>query len=812
MPSESIGHHHGTHVCDGLHEDGSRAASQPAPTSGGLVRDPVCGMEISPAQAAGSEEFGNRRYWFCSSHCQASFHVNPERYSAPVVSHEGTPAQAAPSTAGTKQLAKDPICGMMVDKASALSTTRGNRTYYFCSETCLRTFESPEKELKAMKTRVTIALTGVLALAVLRAGAFLALAAGATLLTWAPIPALPWFTWGVWLFLLVTPVQFIGGWSFYKGAWNAIRTRNINMDFLIALGTSVAYFYSVAVLFFPSWLPVKVAERDVYFEVSAVIIAFVLLGKYMEEIIKKKSSAAVRRLLDLRPAVAHVIRDGKEVEIPAESIMVSELVVVRPGEKIPTDGKVTEGQSSIDESMLTGESMPVEKAPGAQVIGGTLNRSGAFTFQATRIGADTALAQIIKMVEDAQASSAQIQRLADQVTGYFVPAVVLVALLAVIGWTLAGHFPQGLLAFIAVLIISCPCALGVATPAALMVGVGKGADSGILIRGGEVLERAEKLTTVVFDKTGTITRGEPTVTDILPFGVHQEVELLTIAAAVESGSEHPLGQAIVRAAQHRTLALPKAGTIEALSGMGIRGEVDCRQVWLGNRRLFSQQAIAIDAVEATLASLEADGKTAMLVGVEHELLGIVAVADTVKPEAAEAVATLKARRINVVLLSGDNRRTAHAIARQVGIERVIAEVLPDDKVQHIRALQQEGEVVAMVGDGVNDAPALAAADIGIAIGSGSDVAKETGSIILIRNDVRDVAASIELSRATMRKIKQNLFWAFIYNTIGIPIAAFGLLNPILAAAAMSLSSLSVVANSALLKRVRLGATEYEVVT
>ncbi|MGN7103291.1 heavy metal translocating P-type ATPase [Ralstonia holmesii] len=812
MPSESIEHQHGAHASDGAHERGSLAATELASLSGDFVRDPVCGMDISPAQAAGSEEFGNRRYWFCSSHCQASFHADPQRYSTAADSRAGPLKGAASSTAGTKQLAKDPICGMMVDKATALSTERGGRKYYFCSESCLRTFESPETELKAMKTRVTIALTGVLALAVLRAGAFLALAAGATLLTWAPIPALPWFTWGVWLFLLVTPVQFIGGWSFYKGAWNAIRTRNINMDFLIALGTSVAYFYSVAVLFFPSWLPVKVAERDVYFEVSAVIIAFVLLGKYMEEIIKKKSSAAVRRLLDLKPAVAHVIRDGKEVEIPAESIMVSELVVVRPGEKIPTDGKVTEGQSSVDESMLTGESMPVEKAPGAQVIGGTLNRSGAFTFQATRIGADTALAQIIKMVEEAQASSAQIQRLADQVTGYFVPAVVAVALLAVVGWTLAGHFPQGLLAFIAVLIISCPCALGVATPAALMVGVGKGADSGILIRGGEVLERAEKLTTVVFDKTGTITRGEPTVTDILPFGSHQEVELLTIAAAVESGSEHPLGEAIVRAAQHRTLAIPKAGAIEALSGMGIRGEVDGRRVWLGNRRLFAQQAIATDAVEPALTSLEADGKTAMLVGVEGELIGIVAVADTVKPEATEAVTTLKARRIKVVLLSGDNRRTAQAIGRQVGIDRVIAEVLPDDKVQHIRALQQEGEVVAMVGDGVNDAPALAAADIGIAIGSGSDVAKETGSIILIRNDVRDVAASIELSRATMRKIKQNLFWAFIYNTIGIPIAAFGLLNPILAAAAMSLSSLSVVANSALLKRVRLGTTEREVAT
>ncbi|WER44724.1 heavy metal translocating P-type ATPase [Cupriavidus sp. WKF15] len=783
------------------------------------VRDPVCGMEVSPGEAAASAEVDHKRYWFCSSHCEQIFLANPAQYIPPPtddpapagasVPSPGMATHAPATTGGAKQFAKDPICGMMVDKATALSAERGNRKYYFCSESCLRTFESPESELKAMKTRVTIALTGVLALAVLRAGAFLALAAGATLLTWAPIPALPWFTWGMWLFLLVTPVQFIGGWSFYKGAWNAIRTRNINMDFLIALGTSVAYFYSVVVLFFPTWLPVKVEERDVYFEVSAVIIAFVLLGKYMEEIIKKKSSAAVRRLLDLRPAVAHVLRDGKEVEIPAESIMVGEAVVVRPGEKIPTDGKVVEGESSVDESMLTGESMPVEKKPGTAVIGGTLNRSGAFTFQATKIGADTALAQIIKMVEDAQASTAQIQRLADQVTGYFVPAVVSVAVLALVGWSVAGHFPHGLLAFVAVLIISCPCALGVATPAALMVGVGKGADNGILIRGGEVLERAEKLTAVVFDKTGTITRGEPTVTDVISFSNHEESTLLTLAAAVESGSEHPLGEAIVRAAQHRGLAIPKAASISALSGMGIQGQVDGQKTWLGNRRLFGRQGIPTGDAESVLQRLEADGKTAMLVGAGNTLLGVVAVADTVKPEAEEAVAALRARNIKVVLLSGDNRRTAEAIGRQVGIDRVIAEVMPEDKVETIQALQKQSEVVAMVGDGVNDAPALAAADIGIAIGSGSDVAKETGSIILIRDDVRDVVASIELSRATMRKIKQNLFWAFVYNTIGIPVAAFGLLNPIFAAAAMALSSLSVVANSALLKRVRLGQSSTE---
>ena len=702
------------------------------------------------------------------------------------------------------KMAKDPICGMMVDKTIALSRERGGRSYYFCSDTCLRTFESPERELKAMKTRVTIALTGVLALALLRAGAFIALAAGATLLTWVPIPALPWFTWGIWLFLLVTPVQFIGGWSFYKGAWNAIRTRSINMDFLIALGTSVAYFYSVAVLFFPDVLPVKVAERDVYFEVSAVIIAFVLLGRYMEEIIKKKSSAAVRRLLDLKPAIAHVIRDGQEVDLAAENVMAGEFLVVKPGEKIPTDGDVSEGQSTVDESMLTGESMPVDKHPGSPVIGGTLNGSGVLTFKASRIGADTALAQIIKMVEEAQTSTAQIQRLADQVTGYFVPAVVTVAILALIGWSVAGSFAQGLLAFIAVLIISCPCALGVATPAALMVGVGKGADNGILIRGGEVLERAEKLSTVVFDKTGTITRGEPNVTDVIALGTALENEVLMLAAAVESGSEHLLGAAIVRAARHRGISLPKARSINGIAGHGIEGRIDNRTIWLGNRRLFARQGISTEAAEEQLIRLEADGKTAMLVGIDDRLVGMIAVADTIKPEAAEAVAALQASGIKVVLLSGDNHRTAEAVARQVGIERVIAEVLPDDKAAVIRQLQSEGQVVAMVGDGVNDAPALATANIGIAIGSGSDVAKETGGIILLKNDVRDVVNAIKLSRATMVKIKQNLFWAFIYNSIGIPIAAFGLLNPIIAAAAMALSSLSVIANSALLKRARIG--------
>lgn len=705
------------------------------------------------------------------------------------------------------EMAKDPICGMIVPKVRSLHTERGGRNYYFCSQTCLNTFLDPEKELKSMRKRVTLALTGVLVLAIMRAAAFIGLAAGVTLVTWVPIPALPWFTWGVWLFILTTPVQFIGGWSFYVGSWNAIRTRSINMDFLIALGTTVAYLYSVVVVFFPSILPVKVEERSVYFEVSAIIIAFVLLGKYMEEIIKKNSSAAVRKLLDLKPATAKVVRDGIEVEIPADMVMVNETVVVRPGEKIPTDGVVLDGSSSVDESMLTGESIPVEKIPGAEVIGGTLNRTGLFRFRATRVGSETALAQIIKFVEDAQGSSAQVQRLADKVTGYFVPAVVFIAVLAFIGWWLAGNFPQALLAFIAVLIISCPCALGVATPAALMVGVGKGAENGILIRGGEVLERAQKLSTVIFDKTGTLTRGEPSVTDIIPLTERPEDEVLRLAAAVEIGSEHPLGEAIVRAAKRQRLEIPKVNNFEAIPGHGIRGQVNGDRIWLGNRRLFQQQDYTIiPEFERILTQLELDGKTAMLVGCNGILVGIVAVADTLKPEAKEAITSLLKEKVKVVLLTGDNQRTAEAIARQIGIDRVIAEVLPSDKAHVVQEIQQRGEAVAMVGDGVNDAPALAIADIGIAIGSGADVAKETGGIILVKNDVRDVVAAIRLSRATMLKIKQNLFWAFIYNTIGLPIAALGYLNPIIAAAAMALSSLSVIINSSLLKGFKLSNT------
>ncbi len=698
--------------------------------------------------------------------------------------------------------AKDPVCGMMVQQASALKTERGGRTYYFCSINCKKTFESPEQELKTMKKRVAVALTGLLALALLRAIAFIFLATGAAILSWAPIPNLPWFTWGVWLFILVTPVQLIGGWGFYVGAANALKKKSINMDLLIALGTTVAYLYSVAVVFFPDMLPVKVEEREVYFEVSAVIIAFVLLGKYMEELIKKRSSAAIRRLMDLRPATAHVIRNGVEIEMPADQVMIDEMVIIKPGEKIPTDGVVIDGVSSVDESMLTGESLPVEKTINETVIGATLNQRGLLRIKATRVGSETTLAQIIKLVDEAQTTTAPVQRLADQATRYFVPAVVITSLVSFGFWWISGNFPQGLLSFIAVLIIACPCALGIATPAALMVGVGKGASAGILIRSGDVLERAKKLTTIVFDKTGTLTKGEPTVTDVVPWNNFDENQIIQWSATLESGSEHPLAEAIVQENISRGRSQstpPPLKNFEAIPGQGVKGDIQGHRVILGNRVLFTKEKISIQDLERKLAELEQAGKTVLLVGIDQKLAGLVAVADSLKPEAAEAVATLKKENIQVVMLSGDNRRTAEFIAGQIGIDKVIAEVLPADKANIIQSLKDKGEVVAMVGDGVNDAPALATADIGIAIGSGSDVAKETGGIILVKNDVRDVVTSIRLSRAVMRKIKQNLFWAFIYNAIGVPVAAFGFLNPMIASAAMALSSLSVVANSALLK-------------
>ncbi|MCJ7546421.1 MAG: heavy metal translocating P-type ATPase [Deltaproteobacteria bacterium] len=776
-------------------------------------------MAVDEKQAAATSEYKGKTYYFCSQSCKEKFDQKTEAFiktqnkkrRVQPPSHlmgkgKGEGEQSLGGQ-GSAAMAKDPICGMVIPKDRSIKREVGGRTYYFCSETCVKTFESPEAELKSMRRRVTIALTGVLALAILRAAVFLGLAAGATVLTWVPIPWLPWFTWSVWLFIITTPIMIFGGKGFFIGAYHAIKDRVANMDLLIAVGTSTAYLYSAFVVFFPGVLPVK--EKNVYFEVAAIIIAFVLLGKYMEEIIKKRSSAAIRKLLDLKPQTARVIRKvsggqgEEEVEISAESVMVDEIVVVRPGEKIPTDGIVIEGHSSVDEKMITGESVPVEKKTGDEVIGGTINKVGSFKFRAKRVGADTTLSQIIRMVEEAQTSSSHIQRLADKVASYFVPAVIGVAILSAVIWILIGNPTSALLSFVAVLIIACPCALGIATPAALMVGVGKGAEMGILIRSAEYLERAEKLNAVVFDKTGTLTKGEPEVTETVSVASISESEIIKLGAIAEKGSEHPLAEAIIRRATMAGMSIPDAETFEAVPGYGVKAVYQGREILIGNRRLMKGKSISIEDKEAIISGLEEKGNTVMIVAVDGKLSGFIAVADTLKENAPDVIRGLKDEGVEVIMLTGDNERTAKAIGLKVGIEKIISNVLPGDKAKVIKKLQAQGKVAAMVGDGINDSPALAQADIGIAIGSGSDVAKETGGIILVRDDLRDVIKGIRLSRATMRKIKQNLFWAFIYNSIGIPLAALGFLNPMIAAAAMALSSLSVVTNSALLKRLKI---------
>lgn len=770
-----------------------------------MAVDPVCHMEVEPDKAAGSSEFEGKTYYFCNVKCKEKFDNNPEPYLEDGTSPDTEAMMVAAGAVVDKEdeyTAVDPVCGMIVDKRHAIKRHIAGRDYYFCMDSCARTFEAPEKELQTMRRRVNVALAGVLIAAVLRASIFLGLATAATILTWRPFEGIPFISGGLLLFLIVTPIQFIGGWGFYVGAWTGIIHRRINMDFLIALGTLTAYLFSTFVVFFGELLPKE--ARAQYFDVSAIIIAFVLLGKYMEEIIKKRSSAAVRTLLDLKPQTARIIKGGHEIEIPAENLKVDDIIVVRPGEKIPTDGIITSGYSSIDESMITGESLPVEKKEGNEVVGATINKTGSFEFKATKVGADTALMQIVKMVEEAQVSSAPIQRLADKVASYFVPAVLTTSLVTAIAWIAIGKPLSGLLAFVAVLIISCPCALGIATPAALMVGVGKGAELGILFRGGQYIERIRRLTTVVFDKTGTLTKGQPSVTDILSVtdGEKQD-EILFYAASAEIGSEHPLAEAIVNEAKKKNINIEKPQQFESLAGHGVKTKMNENILLLGNRKLMTDNNIPIENAETNLEELESEGKTAIMVAKDNILIGIIGIADVIKENAKQAVLELSKEGVEIIMLTGDNKTTAQAIAKQVGISNVIANVLPQDKANVMKELQGKGKVVAMVGDGINDAPALAQADIGIAIGSGSDVAKETGGIILVKDDIRDVATSIKLSKATMRKIIQNLFWAFGYNTLAIPIAAFGLLNPMIAAAAMSFSSLSVVTNSATLKRFKI---------
>jgi len=694
-------------------------------------------------------------------------------------------------------MASDPVCGMFVEESeNSLHTTVRGTTYYFCSETCLKTFTEPERQLRVLKLSIAFAI--ILSVPIL-------------ILSYVPMGSIISAGSIGWILLaLTTPVQFISGWRFYRGTLDAIRMRTSNMDVLVALGTSAAYVYSALYVIFPKQLP----YGGLYFDTSAVIIVLILVGKLLEEYVRGKASDSVRKLLALQPLTARRIRaDGSEEEIPLQEVTVDDVLVVRPGERIPTDGAVIEGRSSVDEKMLIGESIPVEKEAGSPVFGATINGTGSLKLKATRVGSDTTLSKIVKVVEEAQASKGPIERLANKVSTYFVPVVIAVALASFGFWTMVAGRPVsfGITTAVAVLIIACPCALGLATPAAVVTGAGKGAENGILIKGGEYLERMQKINTIIFDKTGTLTQGKPSVTDIITFSGFREKEIIEMAAVAEKQSEHPLASAILQRAKNELgdKDIADADSFEAITGQGIKASFAGKRLLFGNTKILDAFGIKLseDATQI-LRNLRNDGKTAMILAVNGSIVGIVAAADTMKDHVPDAIQQLKNMNLEPVMLTGDNAETAAAVARQAGIARYLADVLPAGKADVVRRLQKdEHRVVAMVGDGINDAPALAQADIGIAMGSGSDIAVETGGLILMRDDIRDVVAGIQLSRKTVSKVKQNLGWAFGYNIALIPVAAGllyavtgVLLNPILAAAAMALSSVSVTANSLTLRR------------
>lgn len=814
------------------------------PASPQIEIDPVCGMRVDPATGKHSIDHQGQRYLFCCAGCRTKFEADPARYLAP-------------------KTVKDPVCGMDVDPATAKHRYQYEGTdYFFCSGGCRTKFEAdpqkyssparptdtpapagtiftcpmhpeirqegpgscplcgmalepdvptadagPNDELIDMSRRFKVALPLAIPVFVLEMGAHL-----------AGLHLLPQQTSNWVQFALATPVVLWAGLPFFQRGWQSLLSRNFNMFTLIAIGTGVAYLYSIAGTLAPGLFPSAFRTHDgavpVYFEAASVIIVLVLLGQILELRARDQTGGAIRALLNLAPTMARRIDvDGHESDVGLDLVHVGDRLRVRPGEKVPVDGVVLEGRSAVDESLVTGESMPLTKDVGARLIGGTMNMTGSFVMQAERVGHDTMLSRIVQMVANAQRSRAPIQRLADRVSGWFVPLVISVALLAFAVWSLVGPEPRltfGLVAAVSVLIVACPCALGLATPMSIMVGVGRGAQSGILIKNAEALERLERIDTLVIDKTGTLTEGHPRVTSVVATGDLGEDALLRLAASLERGSEHPLGAAILSEARARKLDLIEVTDFDSPVGKGVTGMVDARRVAIGNARFLTEQGATVDALEAQAEALRRDGATAVFVALDGRVAGLIAISDPVKTTTQEAVRGLLAEKIRIVMLTGDNRTTAEAVAARLGITEVESDVLPEGKREVVDRLRREGRIVAMAGDGVNDAPALAAADVGIAMGTGTDVAIESAGVTLLQGDLQGILRARRLSEATMSNIRQNLFFAFIYNAAGVPIAAgvlypvFGiLLSPIIAAAAMALSSFSVIANALRLRNASL---------
>ena len=780
------GHDHHPHALDG---DASELRER--------QRDPVCGMSVDPRTTPYRQQHAGRPYFFCSAGCQSKFSDNPTKYlarselTAPPAAPEGT-IYTCPMHPQIRQVGPGfcPICGMALEPDLVTATS------------------GPNPDLADMTRRFWLGLVLTLPVLILEMGGH-----------FANLHMIIGPQWSNWLqFLFATPVVLWAGWPFFVRGWQSLLTRNLNMFTLIAMGTGVAWLYSVIAVLLPDIFPPAFRGPDgtvaVYFEAAAVITVLVLLGQVLELRARDQTSGAIRALLDLAPKTARRIRaDGQEEEVGLDVIAVGDRLRVRPGEKVPVDGVVIEGRSALDESLVTGESMPVTKTVGDKVIAGTLNATGSFVMRAEKVGRDTMLARIVQMVAAAQRSRAPIQRLADQVAGWFVPAVILFAIAAFVAWAMFGPEPRyayGLVAAVTVLIIACPCALGLATPMSIMVGVGRGAQAGVLIKNAEALERMEKVDTLVVDKTGTLTEGKPKVVAVVPATGFEESEALRLAASVEQASEHPLAAAIVASAKDRRLALSQVSAFDSPTGKGVVGMVDGRHITLGNAKFLREIGIATTDLDDEAERLRADGATAIFLAVDGKIAAVIAIADPVKSTTPEALKLLAQDGVRVVMLTGDNRTTAQAVARRLGIENVEAEVLPEQKSAVVERLRQQGSVVAMAGDGVNDAPALAAADVGIAMGTGTDVAIESAGITLLKGDLTGIVRARRLSAATMHNIRQNLFFAFVYNAAGVPIAAgvlyplFGiLLSPVIAAAAMALSSVSVVGNSLRLRRLQL---------